>query len=300
MFAILLGLNTAECSRSFDGCLNSVSRCLAFVTSPSTASSQRVFLMRTLGKELNSSFSIFIFSSNSICSSCTLLSLASDVSKAASLSFLAVLPVTSLWTHFLMDALGVGNTCSAGGGGGPGVDHLCSEGGGVADCACGRVGSAADHLCDGGGGGVEYACFRGGSDVEPPCGGGGSGVEYACGRRGSDVEPPCGGGGAEDSSGSCAYSSGGSVLEHLRDGGGGGGIGAFRRYGAEVAWACGRSCRGADRLYVRGGGEVDWAYREGGGGVGSPIAEGLFSGNIGSRVSSEASSFSVKLMDNKK
>ena len=92
----------------------------------------------------------------------------------------------------------------------------------------------------------------------------------------------------------------GSVVEHLRDGGGGGGIGAFRRCGAEVAWACVRSCRGVDRLYVRGGGEVNWAYRDRGGGVGSPIVEGLFGDNVGSRLCLQSSSFSVKLMGNKK
>lgn len=84
------------------------------------------------------------------------------------------------------------------------------------------------------------------------------------------------------------------MVEHLRHGGGGGGIGAFRRCGAEVAWACVRSCRGVDRLYVRGGGEVNWAYRDRGGGVGSPIVEGLFGDNVGSRLCLQSSSFSVK------
>ena len=72
--------------------------------------------------------------------------MAFDVSKAASLSFLPLLPVTSLWTHFLMDALGGGNACSASRGD---IDDLSGGGGGGGgvDCACGRGGSDVDHLC---------------------------------------------------------------------------------------------------------------------------------------------------------
>ena len=73
---------------SFNFWLNSCRRCLAFVISPSTSSPKRVFLIRILGKELNSFFSSPIFSSSSISSSCTfLLLLSSDTFKVASLSF---------------------------------------------------------------------------------------------------------------------------------------------------------------------------------------------------------------------
>ena len=86
------------------------------------------------------------------------------------------------------------------------------------------------------------------------------------------------------------------MVEHSWGGIGGGGVCAYGRCGADVAWACGRDCRGVDCSYVRGGGEVDWAYRDGGGGVGSLIADGR---NIGSRVSLQSSSFSVKSIGNK-
>ena len=86
--------------------------------------------------------------------------------------------------------------------------------------------------------------------------------------------------------------------EHLGDGVGGGGGGwggvggicAFGRCGADVAWACGRSCVGVDLLFVGGGGDFDCAY----GRYGGP-----YSGNVGSRVSLQSSSFSVKSMGNK-
>ena len=84
------------------------------------------------------------------------------------------------------------------------------------------------------------------------------------------------------------------MVEHSWDGIRGGGACAYGRCGADVVWACGRSCRGVDRSYVRGGGEVDWAYRDGGGGVGCPIAEGLYGENVRSCVSLQSSSFSVK------
>ena len=67
-----------------------------------------------------------------------------DVSKAASLPSLPLLPVTSLWTLVLMDALGAGNACSASGGD---VDHVSGEGAGGVDCTCGRGCFDVDHLC---------------------------------------------------------------------------------------------------------------------------------------------------------
>ena len=75
-----------------------------------------------------------------------------DVSKAASLPSLPLLPVTSLWTLVLMDALGDSNACSASGGD---VDHVSGEGAGGVDCACGRVGSGVDHLWGRGRGGAD-------------------------------------------------------------------------------------------------------------------------------------------------
>ena len=74
--------------------------------------------------------------------------------------------------HFFMDALGVGNECSASGGGGSDVDHVRGEGGGDADCVYGRDDPNVDHLCVRGGGG----------------GGGGGGSDCANGRGGSEVE----------------------------------------------------------------------------------------------------------------
>ena len=71
--------------------------------------------------------------------------MAFDVSKATSTSFLPLLPVPSLWKHVLIDAFGVGNACSASGGG---VDHVSGEGAGGVDCTCGRGCFDVDHLYD--------------------------------------------------------------------------------------------------------------------------------------------------------
>lgn len=114
---------------------------------------------------------------------------------------------------------------------------------------------------------------------------------------------------------------GGPGIDHLC-GWGGGGVDCVRgRCGVDVDWACGRSCRGVDCLYVRGGGEVDSACDKsgrgvdrlsggggggvdcacnGGGGGASPIAEGAYSGNVGSRGSLQSSSCSVKSIGDKK